>query len=320
MAIVLIYSIPRATATGVSEFTSDISGKKLNKTKIGKCTDTIMCANSSKLGGLTNYISYTPWIENGVVKELNGIKLTLQEKYEEQFKLPKGYLTNKAYNKDDKQTTYFQTKTLKLNDGCTVLDTSRFEDLMSYYICLGSPLVANSEKEWRQYKWPKALYYIAQENEAEEIKYQKNMLRAKAFGFLGSKELTSSWKFKIAAILNITTCRVNDKSLTDEFVNNLLYEYIDKSSFTPNSNIDKLNNLASLLSTAEGKKELEAMFLLKQALDFRLIYEKQGGYYWTRQNGTIELGATYTEALAFISSPSKAVLVEELMKEIKLKT
>ncbi len=37
--LVFIKSIPRQTATGVSEWVSDVSGKRLNKTKIGRAVD-----------------------------------------------------------------------------------------------------------------------------------------------------------------------------------------------------------------------------------------------------------------------------------------
>jgi hypothetical protein len=59
---VLIYSIPRPTATGISDWTNDVSGKRLQKVKIGRCTDSIQALYSPKIGGLANYISYTPHI------------------------------------------------------------------------------------------------------------------------------------------------------------------------------------------------------------------------------------------------------------------
>jgi len=79
---VFIYSIPRPTATNISDWTNDSSGKKLQKVKIGRCKDTIMALYSAKVGGLANYISYTPYIDPAtgapLIKE-NGETMMLQE-------------------------------------------------------------------------------------------------------------------------------------------------------------------------------------------------------------------------------------------------
>lgn len=94
---VFIHSIPRETATLVSEFRDPTSGKKLNKTKMGNCKDKIQALYSGKVGGLMNGLSYKPWIEGGVQKvDDRGNKLTLQDKEEERWGLKKGYLTNRA--------------------------------------------------------------------------------------------------------------------------------------------------------------------------------------------------------------------------------
>lgn len=93
---VFIQSIPRETATKISDWTNDSSGKKLKKTKIGRCRDTIMCLYNPKYGGLANGLSYKPWMEDGKQKtDENGNKLTLQDREEQRWNLPKGYLTNR---------------------------------------------------------------------------------------------------------------------------------------------------------------------------------------------------------------------------------
>lgn len=95
---VFIQSIPRETATKISDWTNDSSGKRLKKTKIGRCRDTIQALYSPKHGGLANGLSYKPWMENGKQKvdEQTGRKLTLQDREERKWNLPEGYLTNKA--------------------------------------------------------------------------------------------------------------------------------------------------------------------------------------------------------------------------------
>ena len=109
-------------------------------------------------------------------------------------------------------------------------------------------------------------------------------------------------------------------SLTEEQVTNLLFDYIDKSTFQAGSNLDKFMQLAVQLDTADGKALIEAKYTLKKAIDARVVYEKQGAYNWNKQDGLIILGETLAETLAFLLNPKKQVLVDDLEKEIKAKT
>lgn len=284
--------------------------------------DTIQALYSPKYGGLANGLSYKPWIENGEPKvdPDTGKKLTLQDKMERKWNLEEGYLTNRPWRRGDSMRTeempYFQKASWKLNDGSTVLDLSNFDDEMFYYVCLDSKFVANSEREWREHKWPKATHYIALENEAEELKHQKNKIKSQAFANLHASSMTSTVKRQMADILELCSSRI---SLFEEQVDNLLFDYIDKSNFTEGSNIDKFNELFSLQQTATGREDFTARHLLKKAMDYRVVYEKQGGYVWNKASGPITLGETYSEAVEFILNPKKQSLVEELEEEIKAK-
>lgn len=319
---VFIYSIPRETATGVDAWTNDSSGKKLKKTKIGRCTDTIQALYHPKFGGLANGLSYKPWMENGVQKEdATGTKLTLQDKLEQKWGLAKGYLNNKAWMRGDsvksEDLTFYQRFTVKLQDGATVLDLDKMEDELAYYLILDSKFIANSEKEWKEHKWPKATHYIALEHEEDELKYSKNQIRSAAFASLHSTKLTDEIKRKMISILDLASTRV---TLTSAQIHNILYSSIEKSTFVPGSFIEKYNEILHLLETATGREEFDARYLLRQAVDSRVIYEKQGGYTWNRSKGMLVLGETFTEAIAFLLNPKKAELVEELKAEIKAKT
>lgn len=314
-------SIPRESALGLHDWTQPSSGVKLQKTKIGQTKDTIRALYSTSKGGLANYISYTPWIENGEQKkDEKGNPLMLQQKLELKWNKPVGYFTNIALGKNenikDEDRTYFQKMRWPLGDGSTVFDLDTMDGEMGYYVCLASSMVANSEKEWRAHKWPKAKWYIALENESEEIKYQRNEIKSKAFGALHNPELTESYKRKVVSILDIASTR---STLTSEQIHNLLYEYIDKSGFTPGSNIEKFNELNLLLSTAPGREELEARYILKQALDSRIIYEKQGSYTWVRPEGSIVIGDRYSEAIDFLLNPKKSAELEQLQEMITAK-
>lgn len=129
------------------------------------------------------------------------------------------------------------------------------DDEMGYYVMLASHLVANSEREWREHKWPRAQWYIALENESDLLKHQKQATKVAAFKALGDSDLTDSYKRKFVSLLDLSSSKA---SLTIEQVDNMLYDYIDKSSFVPGSNIDKFNELYSNLLTPHGREKLEA--------------------------------------------------------------
>ena len=319
---VFVYSIPRKTATGISEFTSDVSGKTLGKVKVGRTKDGLQALYSPKVGGLANYISYTPWIENGVQKvDEKGNPMTLQDKMEAKWNKPKGYFTNTPWRDGDslldEKLTYFQRKKWKLNDGCTVFDMANMDDELGYYMLLGSAFCTNSLKEYQAHLWPRAQYYIAIENESDEIVYSKNQAKSNTFAKLHSSDFTLAYKRKFVALLELTS---NPNAvLTEQQIHNLLFEFIDKTTFLPGSNLDKFNELFNLLSTPVGREEIEARFILAQAMYLAMVREKQSTYTWIRSKGPIVLGEKYSEAIDFLMNPKKAGLVEELLVEIKAK-
>jgi len=318
---VFIKSIPRETALKIEDWVNDSSGIRMKKTKVGRTRDAIMALYSPKVGGLKNGLSYKPWMEEGKqVKDANGQPLTLQDKLEKKWGLEPGTLTNRSWRRGESTSedklTYYQKTTWKLNDGSTVLDLDNMEDELGYYVALDDSKVANSEAEWRSHKWPKATHYIAWENEAEELKFSRTSQKSKAFSQLHDPEMSSTMKRKFIYLLGIASATT---TLTDEQVHNLLFDYIDATAFTPGSNIEKFQELSGMLKSKDGRDQLEARFLLKQAQDYRIIYEKAGTYTWVRPEGTLELGNTLSEAVDFILNPKKQGLVEELESAIKAK-
>ena len=255
------------------------------------------------------------------LKDEKGNLLTLQHKMEKKWHLDPGYLTNRAWRKGDSRKeedfTYYQRMAWKVNDGATVLDLDQFDDEMFYYVALDSHLIANSEKEWKEHKWPKATHYIALENENEELRFNKNQLKSKAFADLHKDTMTPTIKEKMVAVLELSN---SFAKLTQEQVQNLLFDYIDKTTFNPNSNLDKFNALVKLLETPTGREELECKYILKQGIDSRVLYEKQGAYNWARPSGLLVLGEGQAEAMEFLLNPKKQSIVEELREEIKLRT
>jgi hypothetical protein len=318
---VYIYSVDKESATGIHKWTNESSGRSLRKTKIGGTKTTLKALYSSKVGGLANYISHTPWMdENGnQMKDGDGNLLTLQDKEEQYWNKPKGYFTNRARTREDNDNkapiTYFQRKEWPLNDGATIFDLSLMDDRMGYYMALDSKRVANSEKEYKNHEWPYAEFYIAIENESDEMKYAKTQRKSKAFASLHHKDMTPIMARKFVDILNL----INTLAVaSQEQVQNLLYDYIDKSGYNHNSNLQKFENLFSLLKTATGREELEARHLLKRAEDARVVYSKAGTYTWIRPEGhKLVIGEKYQEAIDFLTNPKKEDFVEDIIKQIE---
>lgn len=209
---------------------------------------------------------------------------------------------------------YFNTK-WHLQDGVTVLDLSKMDDEIGYYVMLASPKVANSEAEWRAHKFPRATHYISLENESDQIRYSKTAAKLIAYTALNSK-LNEMTRSKFTALLGIVSPTTK---LSPEATVNRLAEYIEYS--TPaNQHIEKFNNLVDMLSTAEGKIRFDVMFLIEQAKYIRAIYSKQDIWSWIRSNGTtITIGDRYSEAVDFFMHPKKKDELDELQAQIKEK-
>lgn len=322
--LIFIKSIPRETATKISDWVSDSSGVKIKKTKIGRASDRLMALYSDKVGGLANYISYNyyndPVTGQPVLNEKKEPML-LQEYLEKKWNKPQGFFSNQAaskhYRGDGSDLGYYYQTSWTLRDGTTVLDMSKMDDELGYYVMLASSKVANSERELKEHKWPKAMWYISIENESNELKYSRNQMMTKAFALLDSSDFTDSLKRKAVSILGIASSR---GAIPNEQVFNFLHEYISSSSFGPGSNIEKLFNITNLLKTKDGKDKFEAMWILKQAQDHRIIWEKQDVWNWIQSNNqTIVIADRYADAVEFIVNPKKASEVEEIIKQIKEK-
>ncbi len=317
-------SVPRESATGLHNARNENSGALIGKTKVGSKANTkVMALYSPVKGGLNNYISYTPWIDpetNLPGKNEKGNVIMLQEYLENKYGKEKGFYTNRSVAKDQKpeDATYFQSTYWILNDGTTMFDLDNEYDELGYYVMLGSSLVANSEREYKEHKWPRAEFYIAIENESDEIKYKRNELKVKAFATLDSSIFTEGYRRKFAVLLGTSSTKAA-KAATIEQINNLLYDYIDRSTNTETSNISKLLSLFNQLKNAPGREVIEARYLLQEALDLRIVYEKQNTYTWVRPTGNIILGERYEDAIDFLTNPKKSSEVDEIRENIKNK-
>jgi hypothetical protein len=307
---VFIKTIPRESANKIHEFKNNRTGKLLNKTKIFEnCKDGIRALYSPKVGGL----------KTGMYKKYLDTDKTIQEWAEDKWGLERGALTNRPWKKGDSladdKLTYFQKKAWKLNDGTTVLDLNYLDDFCFYHVALDSKFIANSEREWKEHRWPKATHYISHENEPDELKMRKNNRKALCFSTLVNPEFTLPWKRKFVVLLDLASDRI---TLSEEQITNLIYDAIDKSENHDGPTfINKYLSKFNMLEKADEKEHLESEYLLKSLVDWRIVIEKAGTYTWFAKE--MQIGFNKDEAIDFLKDPRKQSLIDELKEELKLK-
>lgn len=318
--IVFVQSIPRPNPLGVDAWVT-ANGQKIKKNKIGPRASTFVRAlYDAKVGGLANYISYTPWIENAEPQlDAVGRPLMLQQKLERKWNLPEGYLHNRPIqlesylNKPVDELSYFQAMRWKLSDGTTAFDLSKMDDELGYYVLLASTKVANSLQEYERKLWPKAEFYIVHTTEEEEMRYEKLYSKSKAFAAIHDSLMTDEIKRKLVDLLELASSKAD---LTTHQIHNLLVDHVESSA---NQNrLERFFNYINLLKTPDGRAKFEAMHQLKRALDTRVIYEKQDTYTWVRPNGsTLPIADRYSEAVEFFLNPKKDKEVKEILEQVE---
>ena len=318
MGKIFIYSIPRKTATGISEFSSEDSGMPLNKTKFGLCTDSIEPLYNVSTGRLNTGLDAPYMIEGKqALDPQTKLTMTIQDFLEKKHNKPKGYYSSAVSISDVVPTDihrfdWSKQGRLVMNDGCTVLDLDTEIGEVQYYMVLASKYVANSEKDYKAHKYPFAKWYIAFEGQNDIAKYEKNQLKSRCFASLHDKVMTDTAKRKMAVILELLSSK---SFVSNEQIANALYDYIESGE----KNCELFLELFNLLSDNKNREDFENRYFLKELMDYRIVFEKQGSYTWIRpKNASIVIGENYAEAIAFLSNPKKAVLVDELKEQLKI--
>lgn len=331
---VFVKSIPRQTATKISELTSDTTGKRINATKQGRATETIRAVYSSRMGALNTGLDKlvdNPWKDKPekLTQEFKYVaekdEISLQEYFEIEYERPKGYYTNRAPRKGELvslknngyDVPFFWTFGYPLRDGTNALDLSKHDDRIAYYLFLANNKVASSEKEWRSHKWPLAKFYIALENESEDIKYKRAIMEDKAIAKLNSEDMTplvQKQVIKAIGLKRTSPLYEHKGELTDQKAYNVLREYIKGGK---QSEIETFNKTVDLLDTADGREELDAMSLLKDLISYNIVGDRKEIYTWFRKK--IELGNRTSEAIRFLMNPNKQLERDELEEELKAK-
>lgn len=323
MSKVFVYTVPRKTATKVSEV---VNGKnvRLNQTKITRgCQDTFMALPSIKTGllntGLEEIVDNPLKDDSSLPMGFEFIKgkdkVKEQHLVEVKYGLPYNFLTNEVYNKNkDKigtEKTFYQTFVFKLNDGLTVLDLEKRDDFLAYKIILKSKRFANSKKDLDNGRFPDAMYYIGLENETEEIKFKKKQRVNNAIAKLADSDFDTETQKKMVKILELAKGNV-----TNQQAYNTLSAYVEDT--TPGKdNTGEFEKFYKLLETADGREEFEARYFLQDLIDNWIISEKQGTYIWNSKK--ITLGQRKEDAVKFLMNPEKQEEQEELKRQLVAK-
>lgn len=326
---VFIKSIPRDTATKISEAKSSSTGKKLNKNKIGRCKDTIRAMYSATTGrlltGLTEIVN-NPYYgkDKTVPPDFEYIKskekCTLQEVLEIKHGVPRGHYTDRPWQPGDgmreSDLTFFQKFRKKLNDGTTILDLNVAHDELAYYMLKASPLVALSNKWEDRSKKPKAEYYISDINESELEKFSKREKYHSLIAKLKDSKFTPSYQAKVAKALDLI--KGDTLSMKPETIYLALDAFIEEGyKSTKEDKLIKFEETFALISSAEGKERLDAICLLSDLIHARLVNENRGTYTWLSKG--LVFGQRREDAIEFLLDPKKQPEVDEMKRQLKAK-
>lgn len=322
---VFINTIAREKATGIDKWKGR-DGRPMNKTKNGRFTgDTIQPLYNIRTGGLATGLSdlvENPWFgtdTNKLGKDWEYLstksEITRQELLEKKHGRVPGYYTDRPVRKGDKpgEVTFMQQFKVRLNDGSTVLDLTKAEDELAYYVALASKYVANSKRDVLDHKYPFATHYIAHTEEDEELLLRERKRKAVAFARLESDDLTEENRKLVVKALHWQKGNFDAKQAY-----NIIFSKIDTSDGNkPNSDADKFVKMTALLNDAKGREELNARALLHDLVDMRVVSSIKGTYKWVAKD--LVIGDREADAVDFILDPNKQPEVDLMKKELSAK-
>lgn len=327
---IFIHKIPKPSASKITEIINGKTQRRLNQTKIdGRIKETFQAPLSAKTQrlatGLDKEVDNPLKGETITSPEFQFLatqdKVVLQHLVEYKFGLPKGNLSNERADPNNKKflenPTYIQTFKFQCNDGLTVLDLSKLNDLLAYYICLEYHRFANSKAEYEAGKFPYADYYLATVDEGEEEKFSKKQFKDKAkaeltMGVAADSDMQK--KFVKLLLPNIGKGRLSDVQAY-----NALSEAVDANERYKDGEVflTKFNKLIALQRDAVGKARFNALVLIQEGINTYTISERAGTYTWLAKDMII--GASKEKAVDWILDPNKSDLIDELREQIETK-
>lgn len=206
-----------------------------------------------------------------------------------------GYDLSNVYKKDKPHPFWSSEGIVKLPNSTKVFDTSKPKDEILVKMMKASELVASSQKELEEGKFPFATHVIFDEREEVEIKASKIAVKKEAI--IESAKLSRAKKLEIIQIL----AHKNLKKQSDEFVEVALDSLIEESP----------EKVLNYIKAEKSETTTHAMIL--EALE-KNVLRKEGSsiYYFDDQ-----LGYDIQSTINYFKDPSNQKLKAEITEKLK---
>lgn len=242
-------------------------------------------------------------------------RITRQEEIEIEHHLSPGTLTH-IPSRNRKEPTYLELFRYTLEDRENRVSLEDLKGKIFYEAAKVSMLIASSKED--AMNSPFAHFYISHVNEDEESKASKNRTLAKANAALEDLQTKHgpTRTRQVAIILKLLKL----DTVPEEAVYNRLFDFINHEK-KYRQNISKFNDVVDMLSNKTKKHKFDALFLLRELTNYRVLNEERGAFYWSSKRGTSlgEIGRTEEAALNFLMDKGNEPYVQELTQELKIK-
>lgn len=176
-------------------------------------------------------------------------------------------------------------------------------------------------------------WYISEENEAEVEKSRKQDVIEEAVANLYKlkTEFSRYRMYQVAIILRNKDSKPIIKGVvSDDTVKNTLSRYINTKDHNQLEYISNFMGVVGLLSSKEGIKKFEVMYLVQQAINSSVIGHRDNEFIWYSKSGSpdvYKLGTSYERMISFFLKEygtynPKAEITnwyKELVDELKVK-
>lgn len=247
-----------------------------------------------------------------------------QDYYEMKHNVAPGtYITtlNDMLNPSINRTKFMNFRMSFSEINVTILDTSKPEDELTYLAILKSgksysSVFANSLQDFYTTNTNAKFYIadIAQETEAK-IRYERQKINLMALVNTVLESFTDEKLYKLCVLLDI----VNIKSTRVEYES----RFIDLMNSTNTTEIvkDKFKRLYKMATTANLTDDYELEFVIKEALNKRVLIASPEAYLWMSQKGNnrYEIAKTYDRLLKYFKDSKNKETYEMLKEELQTK-
>jgi hypothetical protein len=184
---------------------------------------------------------------------------------------------------------------IKLEHKTNIFKVDRPLDEIKVKVLKASDLVANSQKEWEEGKFPHALFVIFDEEEDMELRASKGALKRKVI--IESSKLTASRKAEIVQILS----GVSVRKQTPEWIDLKLDEEIEQKG---------AERVLVVMERDKKRTSLHAMAL--EALQKNVLRKEGSAIYYMDDQIGFDLEATLDYFADKKNQPLKAQILEKI--------